>query len=161
MIDDIYVLSRNEMQRLIRRQRANPRATVSPEHLPDDAYVISMRGDDEEAIEWDWEPFHTLKLIYDDAEPRADGTWFPDITYFSEEQAKLIIDFVVEARDRKEAVSLFVNCEAGVSRSSAVAFFAAEICAKRRVWRSGLTFPNKHVDGMLRRVYGKVEDQAE
>lgn len=71
---------------------------------------------------------------------------------FSEDDAKEIIKFVEEIKDK--VISLFVHCDAGISRSSAVAKFIAELYK--------LDFPesyqlyNRYVYRVITNTYNKM-----
>jgi predicted protein tyrosine phosphatase len=114
---------------------------ISPK-IEDKASIISINSDDKLAVLHDnW--VHKLVLIFHDLDKAIEG-----YSLFTEEQAKEIINFV--AAIEKEINILVVHCDAGVSRSAAVAKFIAE--------KYGLTFQenysiyNKHVYAILKYV---------
>jgi len=80
--------------------------------------------------------------------------------FFSEEDAKSILEFVAKHGGEKEIV---VHCEKGRSRSAAVAIFLADKFGeigneKEYVDKCN---PNPHVASILQKVYqGSVEDES-
>ena len=84
-----------------------------------------------------------LQLMFDDAEPTDSGMLNERVTLMSAEQARQVWDFVQQHRHDVGAV--VVHCEAGMSRSPAV---AAALCKalvgdNRRFWQEYQ--PNEYV----------------
>jgi hypothetical protein len=79
-------------------------------------------------------------------------------TFFSEDQARETLEFLKCVGEARERYPLYIHCEGGVGRSAAIGFFAAKKYGVEKVWRSGLTFPNKWVTEMLERLDGEGKD---
>lgn len=67
-----------------------------------------------------------LRLYFEDTTAREDE--LPRAGVFSEEQARQVIDFIRVHHAQPEPRHLLIHCEAGISRSAAVAVFAASEC---------------------------------
>lgn len=68
-----------------------------------------------------------LRLYFEDTTGKEGTTPGPGI--FNTDQAREILDFIRHHRDKQESCHLLVHCEAGISRSAAVAVFAASECS--------------------------------
>lgn len=103
--------------------------------------VISISGMNPAVLKDGWHS--VLRLEFDDIDVEEE----PYII-FNELHAEQIIDFVTEACDSHEVEGILIHCQAGISRSAAVAKWIAE--------RYELPFPdkymlfNKHVYRVLR-----------
>ena len=110
--------------------------------VPDnDSALISITTSDGDwpAVEG-WR--NILQLKFDDIDEEAKGR-----VLFNEEMAKAIIDFV----ERTAPSRLFINCDAGMSRSAGVAAALYEIFEKRRI-ANAYPFHNRHVARVLLNV---------
>jgi predicted protein tyrosine phosphatase len=67
-----------------------------------------------------------LRLAFHDGVPRENNP--PGTTVFSSEDARSVIDFLRRQQADPTARHLLIHCEAGISRSAAVAVFAASEC---------------------------------
>ncbi|GAB1394889.1 hypothetical protein MASR1M60_30530 [Rhodocyclaceae bacterium] len=67
-----------------------------------------------------------LRLYFEDTMGKEGASPAPGI--FNTNQAREILHFVRHHRDTPEPCHLLVHCEAGISRSAAVAVFAASEC---------------------------------
>ena len=86
-----------------------------------------------------------LTLYFDDIVRNVEGA-----TLFSEEQAKMIIDFIQE---NNAADALLVHCYGGESRSRAVAAFAAKMIGSDNAKFFKIGRPNEYVYNTLVRVW--------
>jgi len=113
------------------------------------------------AYKWD----DILELNFDDLCPNelkviGRSDLIQGSKFFSEEDAKSILEFVAKHGGEKEIV---VHCEKGRSRSAAVAIFLADKFGeigneKEYVDKCN---PNPHVASILQKVYqGSVEDES-
>lgn len=80
---------------------------------------------------------------------------YPEIILFSEEQAKEAFKFLSMTHESNEEVVFVVHCDAGISRSGAVAQFAADFF--RINFKDGLIRPNATVYNTLSKVSGLRE----
>jgi predicted protein tyrosine phosphatase len=105
--------------------------------------VISISGLNPAVLKDGWHS--VLRLEFDDIDVGEE----PHIL-FNESHAERVIDFVTAVQESHEVEGILVHCQAGVSRSAAVAKWIAE--------RYGMPFPakymlyNKHVYRVLRSV---------
>jgi len=91
--------------------------------------VISISGLNPAVLKGGWHS--VLRLEFDDVDT-------PEEPYimFSPAHANQIIDFAEAARDSHEVEGILVHCQAGISRSAAVAKWIAE--------KYGLPYPDKY-----------------
>lgn len=68
-----------------------------------------------------------LRLYFEDTTGK-EGTP-PASGIFNSDQARETIEFIRHHRDKPEPCHLLVHCEAGISRSAAIAVFAASECS--------------------------------
>jgi predicted protein tyrosine phosphatase len=68
----------------------------------------------------------TLRLYFHDGVPKESNP--PETVLFSTEHAQAVIDFLRQHHAQPEARHLLIHCEAGISRSAAIAVFAASEC---------------------------------
>jgi predicted protein tyrosine phosphatase len=83
----------------------------------------------------------------------------PDViaNLFSKKDAKLIIDFIKKHKDSKKDLTLITHCQAGVSRSGAVGWFACNFLGidKTTFLQTNRTlFPNKYILQILESLSG-------
>jgi len=103
--------------------------------------VISISGLNPAVLKDGWHS--VLRLEFDDIDTPEEPYIF-----FSDSHANQIIDFVEEVQRGHEVEGILIHCQAGISRSAAVAKWIAE--------KYGLGFPekymlyNKHVYRTLR-----------
>ncbi|MBX9571913.1 MAG: hypothetical protein K2X77_23675 [Candidatus Obscuribacterales bacterium] len=83
---------------------------------------------------WPEDSERWLNVFFEDVRPEhmsmiheLEAQFGRAIRVFNEELADKIIEFLLQCNERKDSEALFVNCAAGVSRSGAIATFAAEI----------------------------------
>jgi predicted protein tyrosine phosphatase len=67
-----------------------------------------------------------LRLYFHDSGPTETNTF--GTAMFSGEQAQAVIEFLRRHQACPEALHLLIHCEAGISRSAAIAVFAASEC---------------------------------
>ena len=93
-----------------------------------------------------------LRLEFDDADPlHMNSSIIDQYTLFDEDDAVDILKFLKKYQD--DTVDALVHCEAGISRSAAVAKFIAYIYNLR--FPEKYSIYNKHVFSTLLRVYGE------
>jgi len=134
---EIYKIRKLDLKTVIFTGRDQAEASAPWAHWA----VISISGLNPAVLKDGWHS--VLKLEFDDIDT-------PEEPYilFSDSQANRIIDFVEEVRASHEVEGILVHCQAGISRSAAVAKWIAE--------KYGLSFPgkymlyNKHVYRTLR-----------
>lgn len=90
--------------------------------------AISIRSPDRPEVALNPAILEVLRLQFHDVLP-GDGKR-PDATIFSQSQAKEVVRFITKHRRAEKDVHLLVHCESGISRSAAVAVFAASECEK-------------------------------
>lgn len=88
---------------------------------------------------------HLLILEFNDIDRKM-----PPWKLFDKDQAKQVIDFVESLPD--EVDSIMVHCEAGISRSAAVALFIKD-CYAPDLELKYSEFHNRHVRNLLEKVY--------
>lgn len=84
--------------------------------------------------------------------------FYSEVTLFSENQAKQVIDFLDLAQKDPEDSVLVVHCTAGISRSGAVATFACDYCGlsyNEFMKANPFIYANPFVLRTLRRVANK------
>lgn len=96
-----------------------------------------------------------LRLWFDDAENDQCGFVLNElkrkVLLFQEEQAEEIFNFLDE---HKNVGLLFVHCNAGMSRSPAIASILARIYGiDHKEFHESGRFPNGHVMSVMRKVY--------
>ena len=154
----VIITSREEAAVLYPSKEWGPTAMIRitaysdfPELVFLDAYVATMelRFGDITDDKWQYLQKYEPKLI---EEAIKDG-WHP--TPISEQQAKDILDFVEALQGKIETI--VVHCDAGISRSSAVAL---SLCEKyglheeqRKIEQSPFYRPNQTVRSRLREFY--------
>jgi predicted protein tyrosine phosphatase len=94
-------------------------------------------------------PIHRVQ--FDDCEHTTIG-----YTRMSWEQAQAMAKFILACRGR----NIVVHCEAGISRSAAVAEAIAETFPEYKLVQ-GISYPNGHVKSLLKRALGNVPVGAE
>ena len=68
-----------------------------------------------------------LRLHFEDTTGKEGETPGPGV--FNPDQARQVMEFVRHHRDKADPCHLLVHCEAGISRSAAIAVFAASECS--------------------------------
>lgn len=113
MITQVQHFCRENMQRLTR---------LGP--FADHVWVVSIRNSGEPSLLFPrGAPTNLLFLAFDDIETEEKG-----YARFTEDQARAIVDFILAAHEKVDtAVTLVTHCEAGMSRSAAVAEFARRV----------------------------------
>ena len=99
----------------------------------------------------------TLFLYFDDIDPETiPGK--PTMPFaFSDSDAKQIISFLDRHYEDKDFQELIIHCQAGVSRSHAIALFAAKYYAKDENLYKELLEQEGKVYGGNRYVFNKLE----
>lgn len=137
MIKGVTFLSRREAERTLGTKKLG---------------LISIRDTETEEADLvgDWGAL--LRLHFDDVERGWQGYCPMD-----ESDATKILDWL--DRHITHLNTLFVHCEAGISRSSSVALFIGE---KYDVWVGGIekSHPNQHVLSMLRKIDRERSDDT-
>lgn len=103
-----------------------------------DTIVISIRSPGGEPVTIHQDVHDILRLYFADSVPKLNRTGL-----FSAVHAKEIITFLNKYHEIEKPFHLLVHCEAGISRSAAVAVFAASHCDLSI--RGKLAFLNPHV----------------
>ena len=117
-----------------------------------DSAIISIGYPDETCyLGGRWNPLDWTRLEFHDIDKPESG-----MVLFSENMARQIIDFVERIKDTKSL--LIVHCNAGVSRSAAVARFvrdaySVELPEKALGWPQDTFFKNYHVYRTLMNIY--------
>lgn len=88
--------------------------------------VISITCHDQRPARLQGSPEALRMQFYDLVEPVADSPKYGPESLFTPAQAQDVVDFVRRLHDLPEPITMVVHCEAGVSRSSAVALYVAE-----------------------------------
>jgi predicted protein tyrosine phosphatase len=86
--------------------------------------VISISGLNPAVLKEGWHS--VLRLEFDDIDVVGDFDLSEPYILFSEAQAEQVIEFVQTVRDSHEVEGILVHCQAGISRSAAVAKWIAE-----------------------------------
>lgn len=133
MIDSLEYLSLDEAMQFVPDKSTVAISILSPRRVP-------------AALHADINPI--LRLYFEDTTAREDEQ--PRAGVFSEEQARQVIDFIREHHGHPESRHLLIHCEAGISRSAAVAVFAASEC--RLPLTGQFAFLNPWVLGMLVKI---------
>ena len=118
-------MSRLELKNVVFTGRDQAEASAAWAHWA----VISISGLNPANLKEGWHS--VLRLEFDDIDVEEE----PYIL-FNESQAEQISNVVTEAFDSHEVEGILIHCQAGISRSAAVAKWIAE--------RYGLPFPNKY-----------------
>lgn len=166
MFDSVTFISRKHAERIYDRHRKAERVIIS---VTTPAVTIETRDVWEELEAAAMVPTHpakldehswadVLRLEFHDAEPSATKKFR---IYFSEKQAMEVIEFLSKHAGTG-VKEVFVHCDAGISRSAAIAKFAAQ--------QYGMYFDpkysvyNKFVFSTLLKVSGQIprgpEDSA-
>lgn len=98
-----------------------------------------------------------LRLSFYDAVPGDDFIPVPVPGCFDHRMARQIIDFIDELHGTSAAMKLVVHCEQGISRSAAVALFAAAYSGARLQNREGAHGANPWVLEQLSRLTPALE----
>jgi len=140
----------------------------------DDVWVVSIRNEGLEPVGLAPDPRHLL-LEFDDLDgacvaerDRGQCGWLDDerkrilASLIQPGQARQIVEHVLRAQARTRRVLFVAQCEAGQSRSGAVALFACEVAgldteAFRRA--NPQVQPNTYVLLMLREALARMRDQ--
>lgn len=93
--------------------------------VPTIAISILSPGRAQAALHPEIDP--VLRLYFEDTTGKEATTPGPGI--FSTDHAREILDFIHHHRDKPVPCHLLVHCEAGISRSAAVAVFVASECS--------------------------------
>jgi hypothetical protein len=102
--------------------------------------------------------YKVLRLQFQDIDPtHCSSEWIAERKPMTEEHAQQIIAFLLEVED--EVDEIWAHCEAGISRSAAVAKFIATVYGS--FFPESYSLYNKHVFSTLRRVYGLAGLQGE
>lgn len=110
-IDSVEFLSVDEASAFIPCCRTVAISLLSPKCVP-----VQLHNSIEEV----------LRLYFHDLVP-VDKSFVPE-GYFSIAQAQQIIEFIRKHHASAESCHMLIHCEAGISRSAAVAVFAASEC---------------------------------
>ena len=110
MIDSLEYLSLNEALQFV---PAKPTVAIS---------ILSLRRTPA-TLHAEINP--VLRLYFEDTVKGVDAS---GVGVFTEAQARQIIDFIRLHHEQPEPRHLLIHCEAGISRSAAVAVFAASEC---------------------------------
>ncbi|MBW6072325.1 hypothetical protein [Pseudomonas aeruginosa] len=129
---------------------------LAAQALTDESYIISIRCPEQD-VKFVREHKAVLVLVFDDVEDYVDNRY----QMFDYVHADKILTFIDKIPDGE---TLIVHCEAGVSRSAAVAKFLQGIgweIKKDRFCNGKLDMANGRVYGMLRTVhYSRSKNEA-
>lgn len=143
MINEIIVKSRKEMKRTFYS-------------IDKPSIVISIRDPEKEPECFCKNPnvLSILYLDFEDWDRPEDGCQL-----ISDEQADRIADLVLQYADKLEVIDLYVNCEAGVSRSAGVAAAVARALDDDDEKFFRIYYPNRFVyRKVLEALYNKMNE---
>lgn len=129
---------------------------LKAEALPkrDDLAIISITEPEVDPAVLDLSEGMILRTVFHDVDPGNDtsSSWM----LFDESHARQVIDFVRHLHAGSQPVDLVIHCRAGISRSAAIALFAADDtgCDFPRKPFAGLA--NKHILSTLQKLTGRV-----
>jgi len=118
MVAQVVVFGRRDLTDVLER-----RARLAVPSIPRDVYWISVRDPDEPPI-WPRSHRRLLKLAFWDYDTAADGGCVANM--FERPHAARILRFLGVMRADAKARELWINCEAGLSRSMAIAEFVVD-----------------------------------
>jgi predicted protein tyrosine phosphatase len=98
-----------------------------------------------------------LRLSFYDAVPGDDFIPVPVPGCFDRQMAQKIVDFIDELHGTSMALKLVVHCEQGISRSAAVALFAAAYSGAQLKNRAGAHGANPWVIEQLSRLVPQID----
>lgn len=93
-----------------------------------------------------------LVLCFDDITPREQSFYrdYQDCRVAQPEDAEAVVAYAKQIHEDPQKVRLLVNCEAGISRSAAIATAIADICGVETVRaHQGEIRPNEHVRRLI------------
>lgn len=125
-----------------------------------EAMISISVPDDPAKLNSGWSRTRLLRLQFHDADTEGNVTLMPHqqindhgkAVLFNEQDARNVIEFAEENKNRVQTI--YVHCDAGISRSAAIAKFIAQLYK--------LPFPesymiyNKHVFRVLTNTYNKM-----
>lgn len=129
---------------------------LKAEALPErgDLAIISITEPEVDPAVLDLSESMILRTVFHDVDPGNDtaSSWM----LFDESHARQVIDFVRRIHDDPKLFDMVIHCKAGISRSAAVALFAADDtgCDFPRKPFAGLA--NKHILSTLQKLTGRV-----
>lgn len=136
--------------------RTRPRRWMKafgPQLIEDpDIVVVSIRDPGAPAILPDGP--RVLNLVFEDMTPAEEGSENHDL--FDVEKSRAIVEFLYPFATSEHEYTLIAQCNAGISRSGAVAVFAQRLC--RIPWEdfvkaNPMISPNPYVLQLLMREY--------
>lgn len=120
----------------------------------DDLAIISITEPEVEPAVLKLSEDMVLRTVFHDVDPGNDtaSSW----KLFDESHARQVVDFVRRINDDPQLFDLVIHCKAGISRSAAVALFAADEtgCDFPRKPFAGLA--NKHILSTLQKLTGRA-----
>ena len=147
---DVYIFSQRVFDALMADMKWND-STID---LIDDTAIISICNTDGSTKHWFKENHdNVLNLDFDDNEHPTPGA---NIISMSEEQAKQIVDFYEK---NINANCFIVHCEAGISRSAAVATCFIDFLRMHgmnnncTLHKNSFYCPNSHVERLIHREF--------
>ena len=147
-----------EMPDLIRKRCANKRwllisISSTREEVPSMEELADLKRYGCEGFTVLWFSDLTPEMFDDECRRQ-----YPNLVLFSEQDARQILDFVIGVNMRIALgnFTLVVHCDAGISRSGAVADFLCDYLGldRERFNKENNIYPNTHVKNILRRVAG-------
>lgn len=129
---------------------------LKAEALPerDDLAIISISEPEVDPAVLELREDMVLRTVFHDVDPGNDtaSSWM----LFDESHARQVIDFVRRIHDDPKLFDLVIHCKAGISRSAALALFAADDtgCDFPRKPFAGLA--NKHILSTLQKLTGRA-----
>ena len=123
---------------------------LAAQAIREKSYIISIRSPGFD-FEFDVDHHAVLKIAFDDVESHINN----DYQMFDFQHVDKILSFIKRVPDGE---TLIVHCEAGVSRSAAVAQFLTTIgweLVKDRYCRGDFSGANGYVYGMLRLIHAE------
>jgi len=161
MIKEIIVLSRLEAELLrsgLRRTPKNKWILISICSPKDEM----IRNNDVKNQLEKWGCVDWISIIFDDVTKelyKKVKRMRPDviIKLFSKKDAKIIINFIKKHKDSMEELTLIIHCNAGVSRSGAIGWFACNLLGLDRnkfLQQNRTLYPNKYILQILESLSG-------
>ena len=177
MIKNITVTFRGMIESIIHPTNPNKEGfnSLFEEGIPKPSALISIVSHTVESLDeinlvpnWVFKSPEEMNKFKDFGCREIHQMWFGDVTekhewkddIFTKEQAQEVIDFINFVNNDPDITDLIIHCDAGISRSGAVAVFASRflnideniVRSKRKI-----ISPNPHVLGLLMEVSGLNE----
>lgn len=158
MIDKIVISSRKEMEEFLRNKLEWNGNILKKAPLPKTA-IISICSEADNTLMKGTECDDILTLIFEDWTEEDRKKLPPDRILFDEDMARQVISFLDRIKN-KEIKTLYIHCDAGVSRSGAVGIFACRYLGmdEKEFRKYNFINPNTLVYDLLYKVSGLRSD---